>query len=313
MSYFVLCEKASIYPKVEEINICSIYKEVPKILRIVRYFHHRLNIFPLLKKYWLGAWRNEVDCDSRVIIFDSLFDEYPLDYLIEKKVKSMDFCFRNKICDVIRHGRMDRTPTNIQSRFGCGVWSYNEEDCAEFGMNYYSQFHIIPDVDINKEIVPKYDLFFVGKDKGRLSRLKELSDIASNMGINCLFKVIPDSASYQPEDNKFLSPPIPYEEVLELIKQSKCVVDIVSEQNRGMTFRSLEASIFKKKLITNYDGIVSLDFYHPNNIFIIGQNDINKLSEFINTPYKQVLDVYSEYSFGNFCSKVWNIDKKVQI
>ena len=82
-----------------------------------------------------------------------------------------------------------------------------------------------------------------------------------------------------------------------MINESKAILDIVQENQTGITIRPLEALFFHKKLITNNKNIVSYKFYCQNNIFIIGKDDINTLKEFMELPWleidKEVSDFYT--------------------
>jgi hypothetical protein len=52
--------------------------------------------------------------------------------------------------------------------------------------------------------------------------------------------------------------------------------------------RIMESLIHNIKLITDCSYLVNYDFYNENNIFILGKDDFNRLSEFMNTPYEKV-------------------------
>lgn len=307
MKYIVLCDKASLYPNVEGCDVYSIYAEGLRILRGIRYIHHRFNILPGLKKYWLGKWRKEIGNDTNVIIFDTLFDDYPLQYLRQHKVRNISFCFRNRVHDVVVNNRMI-DPVYLKKNFDCSIWSYNEDDCIAYGLNHYAQFHTISSNKIPKKEAAIRDFFFIGNDKCRLPIIKDLAKEVSSLGFTYLFKVVPENREYGLDEKVFLSKPISYSEMLREINRSKCVVDIVSNQDKGLTYRSLEASILEKKLLTNYTDIKRVDFYNPNNIFILGVDSMSDLRGFVNSPFIQVIDVYSEYSFAGFCKKVFRLE-----
>ena len=47
----------------------------------------------------------------------------------------------------------------------------------------------------------------------------------------------------------------------------------------------LESLFFEKKLITNNLGVYKDDYYNSNNIFVWGSDDINRIADFIDSPY----------------------------
>ena len=295
------------YPNVDNVEVFSIYKERSIILRFIRFCHHKFKVFPKCRKFWLGSWKNKVDCDTNVIIFDTLFDDFPLDFLLQQKVNRIIVCYRNRVHDINYNGLVLYNPCLLKKIYRCDVWSYSEQDCLQYNLNLYHQFHIISKSDIDVEINPIYDFFFVGSDKGRISTIVELAHRISSLGFSYLFKVVPTASNYSDQEKQFLSKPIPYNEVIGYIKKSKCVVDIVSNQNCGLTYRSLEAYIFKKKLITNYMNIINESFYNKDNVFIIGYDDFENLSDFIAIPFKADCDIYKEYSFETFCATVFKV------
>lgn len=82
----------------------------------------------------------------------------------------------------------------------------------------------------------------------------------------------------------------PYSDYFHDVGSSAAILDVVGEDNWGLTWRPLEALFCKKKLITNYTDIVQYDFYEPykNNIFIIKNGDCNGLKEFMQRKYDEV-------------------------
>ena len=96
--------------------------------------------------------------------------------------------------------------------------------------------------------------------------------------------------------------PIPFTMCLQRMKQSRAILDIVGTDNEGLTYRPLEALFLQKKLVTNYLGIQHYDFYAPNrkNIFLIGVDHLNNLSEFIQTPF-----VKTEFSMDKYDIVAW--------
>ena len=73
-----------------------------------------------------------------------------------------------------------------------------------------------------------------------------------------------------------------------MLSQSNCILDYNQEGQVGLTLRPMEALFLEKKLITNNKDIKNYDFYNPSNIFILGENNIEDIKEFINKPYEKV-------------------------
>ena len=72
----------------------------------------------------------------------------------------------------------------------------------------------------------------------------------------------------------------------------------------------MEALFLEKKLITNNKDIKNYDFYNPSNIFILGENNIEDIKEFINKPYEKVEQkIIDYYDFEQWLSRFEVQDK----
>lgn len=302
----VLVEDESLYPLLKDIDTFNIYRPVGKYLRCLRYLHHHCGIiFWNLKKYWLDSWQTRLDQYDQVVIFDSLLDDYPLDFLYKHK-KTIKLCYRNKLSNNITHSKMSRNPIFLKDKYNCEIWSYSYEDCEKFGLNHYCQFHLIPETAILAPQNVTFDTFFIGRDKGRMSLLIDILKALTSLNINCYFCVV-SQKRIKEVGIKFLSAPMAYPNVIRCVKNSLCVIDVVTDTNAGLTYRCLEAAVFKKKLVTNFEGIKRYNFYCRENVFIWGQDDPSELYDFIHSHYVNMnIDVFNDYSFSAFCECVFN-------
>ena len=66
----------------------------------------------------------------------------------------------------------------------------------------------------------------------------------------------------------------------------------------------MEALFLERKLITNNTDIKNYDFYNHDNIFILGEDNINEIKEFINKPYKKIdQDIIDYYDFDQWLNR----------
>lgn len=91
-----------------------------------------------------------------------------------------------------------------------------------------------------------------------------------------------------------------YPSIINYIEHCKAIVDLIGHPTQeGLSLRPLEALFFKKKLITDNRAIKKTKLYNPNNIFILGEDPLVYLSEFIKSPYQlpsnyeEILNYYS--------------------
>lgn len=89
-------------------------------------------------------------------------------------------------------------------------------------------------------------------------------------------------------------------QIMEIISDSRCVLDAPQEGQTGLTIRTIECLGAKKKLITTNQDIKKYDFYNPSNILIYSDKiDFN--SSFFSEVYSEIDDkIYQKYSLKNW-------------
>lgn len=178
------------------------------------------------------------------------------------------------------------------------VWSFSKEDADKNQIGYAETFY-------NKSLVIKgdvcTDLFFVGLGKDRVSQILEIQEIAKRQRLNADINIVDNlKRLYDSRYVKRLS----YDEVRSRVAKTKAIIDIVQSGQSGMTQRVMEALFFKKKLVTNNSYIKEYPFYTPENVFIIGEDKWESLSEFVNAPYSETPFDESIYDVRNWLYRI---------
>ena len=90
------------------------------------------------------------------------------------------------------------------------------------------------------------------------------------------------------------------QDIADLIKNSRCVLDAPQGGQTGLTMRTMECLGAKRKLITTNTDIRHYDFYNESNILIFdGSIDFN--SPFFTNSYQDIPEeVYKKYSLRNW-------------
>lgn len=266
-------------------NCCLMYKKQSSFfIRTLRRVWHKFHI--PFESVWYD--KEVLKYDGEIVIFEPLCTPIYVKWLRKKKPNA-DIVFwywniaKNTVC-----------PDTIKDTW-CRKYSFARLDCAQYNMKfnplpYFSEIKVQP---AEKE----YDIIFVGKDKGRLPALLDLKKQFEDLGLKTKFVISP-THSY--DKGPEYSPPIKYMESVELGNRSKAVLDYIEVNNSGQSLRVVEALFLKEKIITNSILVSDYDFYCPENIFILGRDDINSLPEFLNTPYKEVApEIIAKYDFDN--------------
>lgn len=273
--------------KKENIDVYRLYDDLNYVKRALKKVLQVLNI---RTTFWYSDWKKQISSYDYVIFFANR-DFYPL-HLISKISPSTKIFFwywnpAIKMADPLK------VPKEL-----CEMWSYDPVDCEKYALKFNTTFYFkeIQIENINKDI----DLLFLGIDKGRKEVLSDLSKQMIGNNINIYFHVVPDK-----KDRRVDSPlPISYMKYLELISRSKCILDLVPSDNNGMTLRPMEALFLKRKLVTNDIKIIKEPFYDPQNIFVLGMDDLSTINEFINSEYKTGDEkVIQMYDFESWLSR----------
>lgn len=153
------------------------------------------------------------------------------------------------------------------------------------------------------------DVFFVGTFmKNRINELISLSDFfkVENLKTKIFVKKKKISKKDLEKNLIFINSELTFKENLQLLKQSRIVLDFKNNIHYGLSFRTFESVGFEKKLITNNALVKNFDFYHPKNIFVLEENYNDKeLLEFIKQPYKSLPNnIVEKYSFTNWIKYV---------
>lgn len=226
---------------------------------------------------WYGAWKNNLDKYDYIIVFDSLHSINLLKYIRKRYRKRLIFWHWNPI-------KKDKDISIWEeTKKMCEHWTFNPSDAEKYGMNLNNQFFFYQNQeDISKE----ESAFFVGTDKGRYKKIVAISDDLTNMGIAIDFHIISMNCN---DTRKYIEKTyMEYSEVMSHIRKSKVVVEIVQDGQNGLTARALEAMFFETKLITNNREICNFNFYNDNNIFIIGEDNNDRLDAFLHTPFQPI-------------------------
>jgi hypothetical protein len=163
------------------------------------------------------------------------------------------------------------------------------------------------------------DVYFVGYYKeDRIESLLQLSKKFRDLGLCTSINICVNSskqiAILKKEPVNILSKQLTVMENIENIASSKMMIDVANVVHCGLSMRPFEALGYKKKLITNNALVKKYDFYNPNNIFVIEDENLDGLEQFIASPYIDLSEeILKKYSFTNWIKYVLNIEPYIKI
>jgi len=164
-------------------------------------------------------------------------------------------------------------------------------------------------------------IYFIGSyESKRLDTLFRLEKSINDKGFKYLFKLliqksVRNKIQAPAESNiVFTTKPLRFSEYLNEVKKAGIIVDIVIDGHLGLSFRVFEALKDRKKLITSNTYVKQFDFFHPNNIFIIENNDYSGLDAFLDAPYVELShSIRAKYSFTNWINNVLDAEPYQEI
>ena len=280
-------------------DVAQVYKEISYLEKRLRTLHYHTK---LAKTCWYGAWKDTVERYDTVILFDVFLDSDVAEYIEQKAPQARLIVF-------YRNPWYNNYYVSKEARKKCEIWSFDKEDCKKYGLRHNHQFYLREAVKQTVDDAYASDVFFVGKDKGRISLLEKIQGEVTHMGLKPVFYIVPERhGQYTPAQQKLLHQEhLSYLEVLKYNKNTHCLLELMQENQQGFTLRTVEAMFFNKKLVTNNAYLKSCAFYDPRNIFILGQ-DQRTLATFLKEepPAAWAQEVVAAYSFEHWLQ---NFDK----
>lgn len=280
--------------EIENCKIKLIYNTNGKWNRIFRKILFSIH-FPITHFFYTD-WKRDADEADIIILFDTGNAKYILSYLKKHFPKAtIILWYWNSVSNSVN-------PQKIAKK-DIETWSFDPADCQKYKMFYNNQFFIMENKPVLNFTKYNRDVFYIGVDKNRGKLLSDLKKIFDEQNISYFFNLV----QYKNASNKSeipYQPSLNYKEVLNYISGSKAIIDLVVEEQTGLTLRPVEALFLRKKLITNMQNIIHYDLYNPQNIFILGYDSIGDLRNFIDSEYDASNNeqLQKKYSFQGWLS-----------
>lgn len=289
--YFSDIDDADIY--IEEEPFLSIKN---KFLSTTERLLKKINAWRLYS-FFCKSWKEKLEeCDS-CVIFDQAFSP-AIVRIIESfnpDIQINVYLWNPVFKDISILKRLDSVKSKVN------IFSFDRNDCKNYGFSFSPMIYNFNVKAINNS-EPKYDVVFVGYMKNRAKMLIDIYNKLQSANASVFYYVLDNVNTVETTPFELHNDYLSYPEYKKCMFSSKAVLDIVQDGQVGLTIRTMETICYRKKLITNNTDVINYDFYNPDNIFVIGKDDINDLNEFINRPFIDIPDeILIRY---NFCDWV---------
>ena len=238
------------------------------------------------KEVWFNFRKPERPYQA-IILFDPLIIPEYLEWVHQQSPESRIFLsYENRADKTIRP---DTVPSYVEK------WSYDRDDCREYSMkwcepSFFMEYRRTPNPD------PRYDVLYVGRDKGRAEYLFQIERELRKNGLRTYFHICADR-QYLRFKKRYYKRLLTYEEYLDLLVDSKAILNIVPEGQTSVTQRELEAVFDGLKCITNNQGIKQFELYDES-IFYIIDKDNRSIKDFLNMETKAAdTEILKQYDF----------------
>lgn len=267
-----------------------------------RYILHRLKLENLCLFNYLYTINAEIKRynPSIIVIIGSL--------IYEPFIKNIRTMFPHAIVKYSYNNIVNSTASiepSVLKKYDVGGYSWDKNDCCKYNLTYQT-----PGYDPNNLIIDNnnylYDAAFIGADKGRKKILSILANFLRSKGYVTYIHIVPDNRAMTFIQTGYKSR-ISYTDYIYIISHSKCLIDIVQQNQVGTTLRVMEAVFSSKKIITNNLLLQNYDFYHPQNIFILRDDNMSEIPKFLELPYRTIdPKILSKYRFKESIMELLN-------
>lgn len=300
-------------------NIYLINKKIPvdgrfknKIAKY--YFSYCLNkkIEMPLKNIWYKDIYNYVINNSNIddeiilLIYDhNVFGgEYTFIKYMRKKIKNIKlyYIFTN----IVKYtAAYEKKYVKKLNDWYDNVFAFDLIDSKNYGFDYSPLIYDVVDDYVPKKNM-KNSVFYVGQAKDRLKLLIKSYEKLKELGVKCDFHIanVPDDKKKYDNEiiyNKFMT----YNEAVDSIKKSTCLIDIIQGDSTGLTIKTCEAVCYDKKLITTNEHVKDYSFYDERFIRVIKSADDIDESFFKYNKDVHYIDAGKKYFSGeSFLRKI---------
>lgn len=159
------------------------------------------------------------------------------------------------------------------------VFSFDKGDAKKHRLIWclepFSAEILKSEVFINQET--KWDVTYVGTDKGRYDSIIRLYEKLRDFGFRCDFHIIGVEHKLGCYSNEIGAVPLSFMELLQHVNSSKCILEIVQAGEQSPTTRFSEAMLFGKYLLTNCDYFRDKNNRPPNVIYLKNIEEIDSI------------------------------------
>jgi len=244
--------------------------------------------------------------DQILVLNADTFDHSTLEYMKKCANRFITFLYDN----------LDRFPVQDKLHFFDKIYSFDDKDIEKHGFERLTNYNYLPFLSQENQKPSEDALYITSYDKKRIKQLDILSQKFEELRLKFDLYVI-GKKSWKNQLMKpftrnkivFTRKRINHENLPKFYKRTKVILDLMRENQYGLSFRVFEAMALEKKIITDNEKIKNYDFYNPNNILVLNKDFSNITKEFFETPYQSLPEgIYKKYTLEKWVERVFNLE-----
>ncbi|CAM3965626.1 LPS biosynthesis protein [Flavobacterium antarcticum] len=200
-------------------------------------------------------------------------------------------------------------------------FSFDPEDAKKYELTFRPLFFLdaYNKIKKTKQLPINYDILFIGtahSDRylisskvmhwARESSLRSFCYYYMHGKLVYFYKKQFDKSFQKFDYSKLSFKSLSTDEILQLYRKSKVILDINHPNQNGLTMRTFESVGAGKKLITTNVEIRKYPFYNPKNIFVIDRDNIKLELSFFTSDYEEIdSEIYDSMSIGGWLKEIF--------
>jgi len=191
------------------------------------------------------------------------------------------------------------------------IFTFDPFDAVKYQWFYF--FGLMPSSWPDTPVKRKYDIAFIGHDKGRYELIKNIYLVLKEKGLKCFFHVVSDRVPIDSIDSEIIrNTRISYNDILRIDCNSNCILDIAItlDCRQGLSLRPFEAIYSNSRLITNNMYVREVQYF--SNKEVIYFNDVDSLKHLDSSIFSKVFVANYEKTFDFSPNKLLELITKTE-
>lgn len=192
------------------------------------------------------------------------------------------------------------------------IFTFDKNDAVNHNFRLITNYNYLPEEEFQPNT--KFDLVYLASYDKRTEILSQMIPKLENLGLTYQAKIVGKKTWKKTlvtalnSEIEYSINRIKHRDIPQYYRNGKAVLDLIRDNQAGLSFRFFEAMALKKKVVTNNQTVKDYDFYHPQNIMVLNDDLSNLEKSFFETPYHE-LDpaIYQKYSIETWVDNVFNL------